>query len=229
MNMKISINSKVFFKVLSDMKNIEHKSIDTQWSQDSAMSDEKNEEWDELMMSFGFKTPSIWINVIPEIEGLVLSLKEQYNLSKEIVLTPFFWIDYLPKVENHRDELSLRLWFYFDEVLNKAFINSLDQKEKNEFEENIDRLQDEFWCKLYFTGNSDIYPENMRRLINLLYFQRNNMTVYEYLLEEPILDSEVNHEESVKRTTARLKRLHRQTLDYFRNLNSVFVNFFLDE
>ena len=31
MNMKISINSKVFFKVLSDMKNIEHKSIDTQW------------------------------------------------------------------------------------------------------------------------------------------------------------------------------------------------------
>ena len=55
------------------------------------------------------------------------------------------------------------------------------------------------------------------------------MTVYEYLLEEPILDSEVNHEESVKRTTARLKRLHRQTLDYFRNPNSVFVNFFLDE
>lgn len=227
--MKIFIKSEIFFEILSDMKNIEHKSIDTQWSYDSAMSDEKDEVWDKLMMDFGFKNPDIWINIIPEIKGLVLSLKRQYNLSKKLVLTPKIWINYLPKVENHRDEFSLLLWFDFDEVLNKAFINSLNQKEKDEFEENIDRLQEESFYKLYLTGNSDIYPENMRRLINLLYFQRNNMTVYEYLLEKPILDSEVNHEASVKRTTDRLKRLHRQTLDYFRNPNSVFVNFFLDE
>lgn len=68
--------------------------------------------------------------------------------------------------------------------------------------------------------------ENLRKLTNFLYFRQNNMTIYEKLLEEPILDSEVDHEGNVMRSTAKLKRLHRQTLDYFRNPDSIFQNNF---
>lgn len=229
--MEIFIKSKMLFESLSDMDNIKNESIDMDWTQCLNICDEcanEFENWDELQIAFGFKKEDIWINIIPEIEELILSIKKQYNLPKEIVLSPYFWIEYKPKVEKGYDELEMRLWFKFDEVLNEVYLNSLNQNEKSELEENIDNLHDETFYVLRFDKEHDKNTENMRRFINLFYFQINNMTVYEKLLEEPILNSEVNHEESVKRTTARLKRLHRQTLDYFRNPVSVFQNNFLN-
>ncbi|MBO4858780.1 MAG: hypothetical protein J5527_09715 [Treponema sp.] len=225
--MSYLVKYKRFFEILSDMENIDFKSLDVDVSEDVG----EDSVWNRIYMTFGLKNTDFWIDIIPEIETLVLDIKKQFNLPKELVLTPWFWIDYIPKIERSidgLDEFDMYLWFDVDMVLNETFINSLSQKKKDELENNIDEMHDNVMPLLYFDKNTEHEKtENMRRLVNLLYFLRYNMTVYEYLLEYPILDSEIKHKASVERATARLKRLHRQTLDYFRNPNSFFVRIFL--
>ena len=223
--MKLLVKYEEFFKTFSELENIDRNSIGTDWSTDV---DDQNSEWESVYGLVGLKNKELWINIIPEIEKVVLDIKKQYNLPKELILTPCLWFDYMPKVEKSFDEIQMHFWFAVDrEDLNKNLINTLSQKEIDELEYKIDDMHDEVQPSFYFDNYSEPErTENMRRLVNLLYFLKNNMTIYEYLLEVPKLDSETEHKESVKRTMKRLKRLHRQILDFFKNPNSVCGNLF---
>ena len=204
------------FESFFDLCNFDFRNAFTSWTHDWA---EGDDEWNSVMIIFGFKTKNYLFNLNPEIEWLFLDLKTRFNLPKKYVFKPLIWINYIPNIEDNKYEL--KVYLTFDTECNKTFINSLPQWEKEKVLENEDKLLEYMThneeCEIVgFRGNDEL-NENMRRLANLVYFQCNCMTIYEYLNEIPMLDSEINHKEMVKRTTRRLKRLHRQMIDYTLN------------
>lgn len=214
--MSILFNKEDFESLFFDFECIDFHDIDTDWTHDF---DDKGDEWNSVMIIFGFKELDCLFNVKQELKDLGLNLKRKFHLPEEYIMKPKLWIQYIPQIESYTYEL--RMFLYFDSSINDSFIDALSEKEKDEVLENVDRLFTFItYNKAYQIGNFsgiDELSDNMRRLANLLYFQRNSMTIYEYLKEIPMLDSEVNHEEIVKRTTQRLKRLHRQVMDYTLN------------
>lgn len=224
--MSILIDKKDFESLFFDFECIDFHDIGTDWTHDF---DDEGEEWNSVMIIFGFKELDCLFNVKSELKDLSLNLKRQFHLPEEYIMKPRLWIQYIPKIENRTYEL--RMFLYFDSSINDFFIEALSKKDKDEVLENEDRMLEFItYNKAYqivgFEGNEEL-TENMRRLANFLYFQRNSMTIYEYLKEIPMLDSEVNHEEIVNRTTQRLKRLHRQMIDYTLNKCVPHPNLFI--
>ena len=186
------------------------------------------ETWNVFYFDFNFKNKVVIYEAFPGLKDVVLKLKKKFKLPESCTLEPHFSLKYFPKVWTMY-ELDIYLNLVFS--INKDdYFNSLTDKQKYKISQKEDDLNVYFKETIHRDPSIVIHTkddiEKLRKLANLFYFQQNNMTIYEKLLEEPILDSEVNHEGNVMRTTAKLKRLHRQTLDFFRYPDSVFDNNF---
>lgn len=186
------------------------------------------EDWNVFYFDFNFKNKDVIYEAFLGLKDEVLRLKKKFKLPDSCTLEPYFSLTYFPKVWSMY-ELDIYLNIHFSIKMDDYF-NSLTDKQKYKLSQKEDALNEYFREKIQHNCSIIVLTTNacekLKKLANLFYFQQNNMTIYEKLLEEPILDSEVNHEGNVMRSTAKLKRLHRQTLDYFRNPDSIFQNNF---
>ncbi|MCR4714294.1 MAG: hypothetical protein K5751_07935 [Treponemataceae bacterium] len=153
---------------------------------------------------------------IPNIDQRIDILRKEYPKVKDFL--PVLKIMYFP-VDGRNDcdkETNLELEFISKGEFEATFIRESEWDYSDEYvmteEEGI-----------MLTPPPKEIDDFLEYLMNILYFKRNGITCYEAMMEDECDDVEEYDINEVRK----LKRLHRQTLDYFRlyNLRKIFSEF----